>query len=82
MLETTSFFINALLGVLTIVATVGGWFSRQLWEAIKALQREMKILEIKVASEYVRHDRLQEAFKPIMDALLEIKETLKTKADK
>lgn len=69
-------------GLLVVVSAVSGWVMRQLWDAVKSLQKDLKDLEIKIAEDYVRHDRLQDAFKPIMDALVEIKETLKTKADK
>lgn len=69
-------------GLLVVISGVGGWFLRQLWDAVIVLQKDLKDLEIKMAEDYVRHDRLQDAFKPIMDALSEIKETLKTKADK
>lgn len=62
--------------------SVLGWLARKLWDAVDKLKEELSKFELKVAEDYVRHDRLQDAFKPIMDALSEIKETLKTKADK
>jgi hypothetical protein len=73
---------DILVGVLTILAAMGSWFARQVWSDLKILEQKHQALEIKIAQDYVRHDRLQDAFKPIMDALAEIKETLKTKADK
>jgi hypothetical protein len=61
---------------------VGGWFMRQLWDAVQTLRTDLQNLEVSVAKDYVPHNRLHEYFKPVMDALQEIKETLKTKADK
>ena len=31
-----------------------GWFARQLWDAVKALQEDMKRLEISIADNYVK----------------------------
>jgi len=69
-------------GLLVLLAGVGGWLLRQLWDAVKNLQKEIKDLEIKVAKEYVPYDRLKDALEPIMETLSEIKHSLKDKADK
>jgi len=71
--------LNALFG---IGFAVTGWFARQLWDAVTILKKDLANLEIKIAREYVPYDRLKDAFEPVMDALAEIKDTLKTKADK
>jgi len=68
--------------VLGIGFTILGWFARELWNAVKILKQDLTALEISINRDYVRYDRLQDAFKPIMEALTEIKDTLKTKADK
>lgn len=70
------------LGLLSIVTAALGWFARQLWDAVQKLRQDLNNLEVKIGSDYVRYDRMQDAFKPIMQALEEIKETLRTKADK
>lgn len=59
-----------------------GWFARTLWDAVYKLKDDLKNLEVKIGTDYVRYDRLQDALKPLMDALNEIRETLHTKADK
>jgi len=76
-------------GLLVVVCTGLGWFARQLWDAVKELKADLGTLkddlshlEVKLAKEYVAYDRLKDALEPIMSALVDIKETLKTKADK
>jgi septation ring formation regulator EzrA len=59
-----------------------GWFARELWDVVKALKEQVQQLELKISAEYVRYDRLQDALKPIMDSLTEIKNTLSHKMDK
>jgi hypothetical protein len=69
----------ALLGVCCIVL---GWFSRTLYDATQSLRKDLSVLEIQLNREYVRYDRLADAFKPVMESLQEIKQTLAGKADK
>jgi len=59
-----------------------GWFARQVWSAVNDLKKEVNQLHVMIGTDYVRYDRLQDAFKPIMDSLQEIKQTLAGKADK
>lgn len=61
---------------------VFGWFARTLWDAVSKLKDDLKDLEVKVGTDYVRYDRLQDALKPLMDGLNEIRDILHTKADK
>ena len=84
--QTLIWIVN---GLLVVSSTVIGWFARQLWDAVKelkndlgTLQKDLGHLEVKLAKEYVPYDRLKDALEPIMNALVEIKDTLKTKADK
>ena len=63
-------------------AHVTALFARELYNATQALRRDLSILEIRIGTDYVRYDRLQDAFKPVMDSLHEIKQTLAGKADK
>lgn len=69
-------------GLLIVTSTGLGWFARQLWDAVKELKKDLTALEVKIAKEYVPYDRLKDALEPIMESLMEIKETLKTKKDK
>lgn len=69
------FLLAAITGAL-------GWFSRTLWDAVMQLKEDLSKLEVKIGTDYVRYDRLQDALKPIMEALLEIKDNLRYKVDK
>lgn len=77
-MDLTQIFIAAL----SIACAVLGWFARELYGATQALRKDLSSLEVRISSEYVRYDRLQDAMKPIMDSLREIKQTLERKADK
>jgi len=76
---TTEQILITLLGLLTGGI---GWFSRELYEAVSRLRDDLQKLEVKISADYVRYDRLQDALKPIMSALDEIKQTIAHKADK
>jgi len=71
--------INLALGLFCALL---GWFGRELWSAVKKLQEDLAALEVRISRDYVRYDRMQDALRPIMDALHEIKESLSKKADK
>lgn len=75
----TSVLINIVLGT---GLTVLGWFARELWQAVQSLRKDLSTLETKIGTDYVRYDRLQDALKPIMDALQHINSKLDSKADK
>jgi hypothetical protein len=49
---------------------------------VQDLKEDVNKLRVLLVSEYVRYDRLQDAFKPVMESLQEIKHTLAGKADK
>lgn len=76
---TLMWVINGLTAVISLGV---GWFAKVLWNAVQELKTDLALLKVEIARDYVPYDRLQDAFKPIMEALSEIKETLKTKADK
>jgi hypothetical protein len=59
-----------------------GWFARQIWQAVQELKGELNNLKVEIGTNYVRYDRLKDIMEPIMDALIEIKDALKGKADK
>ena len=64
------------------ISAVLGWFARELYSATQSLRKDLAALEVSLNRDYVRYDRLQDAMKPIMDSLAEIKQTLAGKADK
>jgi hypothetical protein len=71
-----------ILFVLGVVLTGIGWFCGQLWSAVQKLKEDLVALKVSISSDYVRYDRLQDALKPIIESLNEIKNTLSHKADK
>lgn len=70
------------LGLVGLACGILGWFARELYNATQSLRKDLSALEVKLSSDYVRYDRLQDAMKPIMDSLHEIKIALQQKADK
>jgi hypothetical protein len=62
--------------------TVIGWFARELWYAVQRLKEEIAKLEVKISSEFVRYDRMQDSLKPVLEKLDRIESTLHNKADK
>lgn len=70
------------LALLGMVCAVLGWMARELYSAVQSLRRDLSHLEVQLTRDYVRYDRLQDAFKPVLDALAEIKHSLQGKADK
>ena len=55
--------INIVAGVLV---GVGGWFARQLWDAVKELKRDISKLELHISEKYVKKSDV-ETFKQDMD---------------
>lgn len=70
------------LWALGAICAVLGWFARELYSATQSLRKDLAALEVSLNRDYIRYDRLQDAMKPIMDSLAEIKQTLAGKADK
>ena len=68
--------------LLGLACGVLGWFARELYNATQSLRKDLSALEVKLSADYVRYDRLQDAMKPIMESLHEIKSALRNKADK
>ena len=74
------------MSVLGIACGILGWFARELYSATQCLRKDLSDLQVQIARDYVRYDRLrevvQDAVKPILESLSEIKHTLSQKADK
>lgn len=70
------------LVLIGIACGILGWFARELYNATQSLRKDLSALEVKISAEYIRYDRLQDALKPIMESLHEIKQVLQHKADK
>lgn len=71
-----------ILSLVGVCCAILGWFARELYAATQSLRKDLTALEVQITKDYVRYDRLQDALKPIMDGIHEIKETLKSKVDK
>lgn len=71
-----------LISVLGVACTVIGWFARELYQAIETLKKDVLQLEVKIGTDFVRYDRLQDMLQPIMEGIKEIKAAVAQKADK
>ena len=70
------------MSLLAVACSVLGWFARELYAATQELRKDLSELQVRIATDFIRYDRLQDAMKPIMDSLSEIKHSLSNKADK
>jgi hypothetical protein len=71
--------INLGLGA---VLTVAGWLMRELWGAVKELQRDLSKLEATLPKEYVLKDDLDKRMDHIESMFQRIYDKLDGKADK
>jgi len=71
-----------LLGVLGVACTCMGWFLNQMYHAVENLKKDLGGLEIKIGTDFVRYDRLQDMLRPIAEGIVEIKAALSHKVDK
>jgi len=65
-----------------VACSVIGWFANQLFRAVEKLKDDLNELQVRIGSDFVRYDRLQDMLKPILNGIEEIKESIKHKADK
>ena len=73
---------QAFLVLLGVVCTGLGWFANQLFHAVEKLKDDLTELQVRIGSDFVRYDRLQDMLKPILNGIEEIKESIKHKQDK
>ena len=71
-----------LIGMLGLACGAIGWFACEIYNAVQKLKDDLRLLEVRIGTDYVRYDRLQDALKPIKETLDEIKQSLQHKADK
>ena len=71
--------INIVIG---IALSVGGWFARQMWEAVQNLKTDINKLEVKLPTEYIRKDEFSERLVEVLSALRRIENKLDDKVDK
>lgn len=71
--------INIVAGA---VLTVLGWFGRELWGAIKELQRDVREIEINLPNNYVKKEDFSKSLSDIKDLCDKIFEKLDKLNDK
>lgn len=71
--------LNIILGV---ALSVGGWFVRQMWDAVQKLKDDLKRIEVDMPTHYVRKDDMEARFDRLESALERIFEKLDSKVDK
>lgn len=77
-MEPTQLFMWLVSGVCLVL----GWFARELYQATQKLRADLSTLETKIGTDYVRYDRLQDALRPVLEAIKDVKEAISHKADK
>lgn len=65
-----------------VACSVIGWFANQLFRAVEKLKDDLNELQVRIGSDFVRYDRLQDMLKPILNGIEEIKDSIKHKQDK
>lgn len=69
------------IGVGIVLAGVG-WFSRQIWDAVAELRKDIHEIEVDLPKTYVRKDEFVDSIKEIKAMLEKIFDRLENKADK
>jgi len=69
------------LGVGAAIA-IGGWFGRELWDAVKKLREDLHRIEVELPSNYLRRDEFGEGMKEIRDLFNKVFDKLDGKVDK
>lgn len=64
------------------VVAVGGWFARQLWDAVQKLKEDVHQIEVELPKNYVEKSDLDKRMKHIEDMFQRIYDKLDGKADK
>lgn len=79
----TQTLINGAIG---LAIAIGGWFAREVWGAVKELQKDLHQIEVDLPSHYIRRDEFNEGLKEIKDICRQIFDKVdsleKRKADK
>ena len=69
------------IGIWAVVAAIG-WFMRELWGAVKTLQKDIHDVEVMLPTQYVQKNEFNDALKRIEDMLGKIFDRLENKMDK
>ena len=68
--------------VLSCVTGVIGWFTREMWSAVKELKADLAKLREEIPKTYIAKDDYREDMHEIKDMLSKIFDELREKADK
>lgn len=68
--------------VLGSMLAIGGWFVRQMWDAVTKLKDDLKKIEVDMPTHYVRKDDMEARFDRLEMLLDKLYEKLDSKADK
>ena len=71
--------INIVIGSLL---AVGGWFARQLWDAVQKLKSDINRLELTISDNYVKKDDWKDGIKELKEMLGKIFDKLDSKQDR
>lgn len=71
--------INIVLGILL---AGGGWFCRQIWDAVKELRADLHRIEVDLPINYIRRDEFSDGMREIKEMLGKIFDKLDGKVDK
>ena len=74
-----NFILNIILGS---ALAIGGWFVRQMWDAVQNLKDDLKRIEVELPTNYVRKSDLDARLDRLELALDKIFEKLDNKLDK
>jgi chaperonin cofactor prefoldin len=81
--ERNSMDMNLIVNiVLGVILSVGGWFLRQMWDAVQNLKSDIQRIEIDLPTSYVRKSDLDARLDKIDDMLEKLFDRLNSKADK
>ena len=69
------------IGLAAILAALG-WFARQVWDAVKALQKDVQALEVDLPKTYVTKTDFSDTMRRIEVMLQRISDKLDEKVDK
>jgi hypothetical protein len=69
------------MGIWVVVAAIG-WFMRELWGAVKNLQKDIHDVEVMLPTQYVQKNEFNDSLKRIEDMLGKIFDRLENKMDK
>jgi DNA-binding transcriptional regulator YbjK len=69
---------------IALAAVIGtmGWFARQVWDAVKTLQRDVHAIEVDLPTSYVSKNEFSDTMKRIEVMFQRISDKLDGKVDK